>query len=104
MLTPRFLTFERAELAATRNLSLAVETRYQSESFLQNTGDSRFVLPAYLTLDASASWHVRGYEIVARGNNLTDSKKFGSGYASGGASYYYVLPPRNFFLTLKLDF
>jgi iron complex outermembrane receptor protein len=104
LLTPRFLTFERAELAATRHLNLAVETRYQSESFLQNTGDSRFVLPSYLTLDASASWHIRGYEIVARGNNLTDSRKFGSGYASGGASYYYVLPPRNFFLTLKLDF
>lgn len=104
LLTPRLVTFERAQFAATRDFSLALETRYQSRAFLQNTGDSRFVLPAAFNLDGSVSWHVRQYDLVVRGNNLTNSKKYGSGYASGGVSYYYVVPPRNLFVTAKLEF
>ena len=33
--------------------------------------------------------------MVLRVNNLTDSQRFSSGYASGGTPYYFVLPPRN---------
>jgi len=104
LLTPRFSTFERAQLAATRNLSLAVESRYTSRSYLQNNGDSRYVLPAAFNVDGAVSLHVREYEILLRGNNLTDSKKYGSGYASDGVSYYFVVPPRNYFVGLKLGF
>lgn len=104
LLTPRFLTWERAELAATRSVTVALEGRYQSRSFLGNTSDAHFVLPAYGTLDGSVSWHVRNYELLVRGNNLTNSAKYGSGYASGGDSYYYVIPPRNLFVTAKVDF
>jgi iron complex outermembrane receptor protein len=104
LLTPRFLTFERVAIAATRSLTLSAETRYQSRSFLQNTSDPRFVLPAMAQLDGSVSWHVRAYELVVRGNNLTNSKAYGSGYASGGASYYFVVPPRNVFVTAKVGF
>jgi iron complex outermembrane recepter protein len=104
LLTPHVTTFERAQLAATRNVSLALETRFASQSFLQNTGDSRYVLPAAFNLDGSVSFHLREYEILLRGNNLTDSKKYGSGYASDGVSYYFVLPPRNWFVTVKLGF
>jgi iron complex outermembrane receptor protein len=104
LLTPRLVTFERAQFAATRNLTVALETRYQSRAFLQNTGDSRFVLPAAFNLDGSLSWRVRQYEILVRGNNLTNSKKYGSGYAYGDVSYYYVVPPRNLFVTAKVSF
>jgi iron complex outermembrane recepter protein len=104
LLTPRLVTFERAQFAATRNVAVALETRYQSRAFLENTGDARFVLPAAFNLDGSVSWRVRQYEILVRGNNLTNSKKYGSGYASGGVSYYYVVPPRNLFVTAKLLF
>jgi iron complex outermembrane receptor protein len=104
LLTPRLVTFERAQFDAARDLSVALETRYQSRAFLQNTGDSRFVLPAAFNLDGSVSFHVRQYEMLLRGNNLTNSKKYGSGYASGGVSYYYVVPPRNLFVTAKVAF
>ena len=53
-------------------------------------------------MDGSLSWLFRRYELVVRGNNLTNSKKFGSGYASGGESYYFVVPPRNLFVTVKI--
>jgi iron complex outermembrane receptor protein len=104
LLTPRFQTFERAAIAATRLLTVSVETRYQSRSFLQNTSDPRYMLPATFDLDGSLGWQRGRYQIIARGNNLTNSKKYGSGYASDGVSYYYVLPPRNVFVTVGVGF
>lgn len=104
LLTPTVLTYARAAYNITHSLGLAVETRYQGDSFLQNTGDERFILPAYTDVSASASWKFHSYELIARVNNLTDNKKYGSGYESGGESYYFVLPPRNFFVTMKLGF
>jgi iron complex outermembrane receptor protein len=104
LLTPTFQSFVRGSLAATRNLELAVESRYQNRSYLTNTSDANLVLPAYSDVSASVSWHVGRYELLARVNNLGDSKKYGSGYASDGVSYYFVLPPRNFFVTMKVDF
>ena len=62
------------------------------------------MLPASLDVDVSASWHVKGYEIVGRINNLLDRNNYGSGYAGDGVPDYYVVPPRNFFVTLKLGF
>jgi iron complex outermembrane receptor protein len=104
LLTPRFSTFERAEFAVTRRLSLAAESQYTSRSFLQNTGDARFVLPAALTVNASASFRYRYAELVVRGNNLTDNEKFASGYVSGGSAAYYVVPPRNVFVSMRVMF
>ena len=89
----------------THALDLSLESRYQSRSFLQNTSDARYVLPASLDLDGSdrlARW--RATSSIVRGNNLTNSKKYGSGYASGGVSYYFVVPPRNVFVTAKVSF
>jgi outer membrane receptor protein involved in Fe transport len=84
-------------------VSLAVEGRYQSVSFLDNTSDRRYVLPDAFDMDASIAWRFAGQnELLIRGNNLTNSKKYGSGYASEGVSYYFVLPPRNVFVTLKI--
>ncbi len=102
LLTPTFQSFAHADFAATRALTFALETRYQNRSFLRNNGDARYILPAYTNVDASVSWHVNRYELLARMNNLTDSKKYGSGYESGGESYYFVLPPRNVFVTVKV--
>jgi len=63
-----------------------------------------FVLPSSFNLDGSVSWRWRAYELIARGNNLTNSQAFASGDASGGTSYYFVVPPRNLFLTAKATF
>jgi hypothetical protein len=95
---------QRVEHIPWRTVSLTVEHRYQSRSFLQNTGDARYVLPESSEIDAAATIRIGRHEIALRANNLSDSKKFGSGYASGGVSYYYILPPRNFFVTAKLSF
>jgi hypothetical protein len=98
------LMAQRAAFALTRAVTLTAEGRFQSRSFLQNTSDTRFVLPASFNLDGSVSWRIGAYELIARGNNLTNSRAFASGYASGGQSYYFVVPPRNVFLTAKATF
>lgn len=103
LLTPTFQSFVRAELATTRSTTFAIESRYQGRSYLTNTADANFTLPAYTDVSASITYHTGRYEILARANNLTDSKKYGSGYADGSEPAYFVLPPRNFFITLKLD-
>ena len=104
LLTPKLLSAQRASFALTHAITVSAEGRYQSRAFLQNTSDPRFVLPSSYNLDASISWHSKAFEVTARGNNLTGSDAFGSGYASGGVSYYYVVPPRNVFVTVKAMF
>lgn len=102
LLTPRATAYARAAFATSNYLWLAADLRYTGESFLQNNSDPHFILPAATTLDLSASLHQPGFELVFRANNVTDSRKYGSGYASGTGPAYYVLPPRNLFVTVKL--
>ena len=107
LLTPKVITAQRLEWdppgAGGRALAFWVEGRYTGQSQLDNTNSPDLILPAAYVVDGSAAWtFARRYAIVVRGNNLTDSKRYGSGYGSGTTPYYYVLPPRNLFVTLKL--
>ena len=104
LLTPRVITAQRLDWDPPRAVSLWVEGRYTAQSQLDNTGNPNLVLPAAYVLDASAIWHFAGgrHALELRGNNLTNSKRYGSGYGSGDTPFYYVLPPRNVFATLKL--
>jgi iron complex outermembrane receptor protein len=104
LLTPAVTTAQRIQLDATRRLSFAIEGRYTGKSQLDNTGDLRLTLPAAYLVDATASWRQGRVALTLRGNNLTNSKRFGSGYAGGATPYYYVLPPRNLFGALSLEF
>jgi outer membrane receptor protein involved in Fe transport len=102
LLTPRATAYGRAAFAPSKSVWLAADVRYTGESFLQNNSDPRFILPSATTVDLSASLHEPGFELLFRANNVTDSRKYGSGYASDGGPAYYVLPPRNLFVTVKL--
>lgn len=104
LLTPTFQSYARAQFAPGSHLDVALEGRYQDASYLENTGDRRYMLPAALTVDGAVTWHMGRSAIVVRGNNLTNSRKYGSGYAYDGVSYYYVLPPRSVFVTLTLGY
>jgi hypothetical protein len=102
LLTPRATAYGRAAFATSKYPLACRRLALHGESFLQNTSDPRFLLPAATTLDLSASLHEPGFELLFRANNVTDSRKYGSGYAAGSGPAYYVLPPRNFFVTVKL--
>jgi outer membrane receptor protein involved in Fe transport len=96
---------QRVDWTASRALSFSAEGRYTGQSQLDNTGNPALVLPAAYVVDAMAAWRLGGghHAIEARVNNLTNSKRYGSGYGSGDTPYYYVLPPRNLFVSYKLS-
>lgn len=106
LLTPEVLTMQRAELRVARWLSVAAEGRYTGESYLTNTGDRTFMLPSSYTLDGTLTFRVGRQELVVQANNLTNQRSYTSGYPDwdGTQSDYYVLPPRNFFVTARLAF
>ena len=106
LLTPRIVSAQRLEWQPTAALSFWGEGRYTSQSQLDNTGNPALVLPDAYVFDAAAVWRFASgrHALELRGNNLTNSKRYGSGYGSGDTPYYYVLPPRNLFVTLKLGF
>lgn len=104
LLTPRVLASQRVTARATPRLQLGVGGRYQGRSFLTNTGDARFVLPASYVVDGSVAWTHGRTGIALHANNLLDSERYGSGYTDGVESYYFILPPRNLLLTLTLRF
>ena len=105
LLTPSVITAQRLDWEATRSLSLWTEGRFTGQSQLDNTGNPSLVLPSAYVWDASVAWHITGrHALEVRGNNLMNSKRYGSGYGGGDTPYYYVLPPRNVFVTLQLGF
>jgi len=105
LLTPRFLTTHRLELAATPRLTLGAEGRYQSRAFLDNTGSPDRVLPDFYMADASARYAVDRYALVVRGVNVGDSQRFASGsVSSSGRVRYFVLPARALFATVEMTF
>jgi len=106
LLTPHLLANAHATLALTRTASVDIEGRYTGASYLRNTSERQFMLPAAFVLDAGLAWRVARdhLEVTVRGNNLGNSKRYASGYSDGVQSYYFVLPPRNAMLGVKVLF
>ncbi|HEX4935441.1 MAG TPA: TonB-dependent receptor, partial [Gemmatimonadaceae bacterium] len=103
LLTPRFVTTQRLDVAVARSLTLGAEGRYQSQAYLDNTSSADRVLPAFYVLDATARWTHDRYGLTLRGVNLGDSQRYGSGSVSSeGTVRYFVLPARAVFVTAEL--
>ena len=104
LLSPGLVTAARVRVAPTTALSLGLEGRYQSRAQLDNTGNRDLVLPDFGVVDATVRYTIGRHALAIRGANLGDSRRFGSGYASEGVPYYFVLPPRSVYVTAELSF
>jgi iron complex outermembrane receptor protein len=108
LLTPRLLTTHRLHVVPFESgtVEADVEGRYQSRSYLTNTGDASLVLPPSYLVSGSITWRYRRHAVTARVENLMDSRKFSSGYLDrySGKAAYYVIPPRSAFVTVKVGF
>ncbi|WP_396213444.1 TonB-dependent receptor [Gemmatimonas sp.] len=105
LLTPRFTSAHRVEVTPVSRLWVSVEGRYQSRAFLDNTSSPDRVLPDYYTLDATARLSLGRTSLTVRGQNLGDTRKFGSGaVSSSGRVRYFILPARALFVTAAYDF
>ncbi len=105
LLTPRFTSAHRVEVTPVSRVWVSVEGRYQSRAFLDNTSSPDRVLPDYYTLDATARLSLGRTSLTLRGQNLGDTRKFGSGaVSSSGRVRYFILPARALFVTAAYDF
>ena len=102
LLTPRFLTAQRVAVDVARGVTVELAGRYQSRSFLNNTGDPSLVLPSSYVADMAAHWSVRDHVLSLHVNNLTDSDGFAGGHVAFGEARYYVIPPLNVHLVMRL--
>jgi iron complex outermembrane receptor protein len=104
LLTPTVTANGSFTYALGRALQLSLDGRFVGRSFLANTSDARFTTPGRAVADASADWSLDRYSLGVRVNNLTSTPFYTGGYTDGTASYYYVLPPRNVFVTVRARF
>ena len=104
LLTPAFTSNQSLQFALTRSLSVGIDGRYVSRSYLANTGDARFVTPPAWLMDAAMTWSVRRVSVLAQLRNAFNREFFSGGYTDGTTSYYYVAAPRNLMLTTKVAF
>lgn len=105
LLTPEVTTAQRLTWSGWRRLTVSLGGFYTGQSQLDNTGDRNLVLPLSYVMNGLVEWRFGNgrHAIALRGENLTNSKRYGSGYG-GDRPYYYVLPPRSIFATLALGF
>jgi iron complex outermembrane receptor protein len=104
LLTPRLIANGALRYAFGRGLSTSLDGRFVGRSYLANTSDARFTTPGRATVDGSAAWTILRYTLAIRVNNLTNTPFYTGGYTDGVTSYYYVLPPRNVFVTIRARF
>ena len=101
LLTPRATANATLVYALGSAVRASVDGRFVGRSFLANTGDERFTTPGRATVDGSVAWSIDRYTLGVRANNLTSTRFYTGGYTDGTTSYYYLLPPRSWFVTLR---
>ena len=101
LLTPRAMANASLVYAFGTAVRATLDGRFVGRSYLANTGDDRFTTPGRATADASVGWSIDRYTLGIRANNLTSTRFYTGGYTDGATSYYYLLPPRSWFVTLR---
>ena len=104
LLTPSFVANHRVSFNLYGATRLQLDGRYVGSSFLSNTDDSRFVLPAAYTGDVALTMGLGPHMILVQLRNVADRRAYGSGYTDGSTSYFYVLARRNLIATARLRF
>ena len=104
LLTPRVLANAGLAWRATGAVRLTMDARHTGRSYLSNTGNDDFVLPAFTTADVGAEWRVGRLGVMAQVRNAANARAYRGGYTDGATSYYYPQAPRNYVATIKLGF
>jgi hypothetical protein len=104
LLTPRFTAAHDLRVRVTGLLGITVGGRYASRSYLANTGDPRFVLPAAYVSDLGVRVGDDGRSIQLIVYNVGDTDRYSGGYTDGATSYYYVHAARHATVTGRIRF
>ncbi len=104
LLTPRFTAVHDLRYSLARWLSVSLAGHYASRSFLANTSDDRFVLPAAYVADAGLRLGDERRSLQLIVYNAGDSRGYSGGYTDGATSLYYPYATRHFALTARTTF
>ncbi len=102
LMSPRFISGQRVSVAATRSLTLSLNSTYTSRAQLDNTGSAGLTLPASWIGNASAEWRIRRQALTVHVNNVTNADAYGGGHVAGGEARYFVVQPINFLVGARL--
>ena len=102
LLTPNFISNTTVSYNY-KWITIGVNGRYVSKSYLDNTQNDNYVTPEYFLLDSYVQLENKGVSLRMSVNNITNQRYFTGGYVTTTSSYY-VGAPRNFYLTLNYKF
>ncbi len=110
--TPSFMIAPSVNFQPFKSLSLGLDGRYVSESFMELGNDPDFIIPSYFVTNLNVNWTIT--ENVALGfwiNNLFDERYFTDGApvdfdfdGTPEGPGFRIQPPRNSLLSLKVNF
>jgi len=112
ILSPKFIINGSLAYSITPWLKTSIRARYVSDSFLELTNQPDLDLPAFVVADLELSISfLTNYLIKLQLNNIFDDRYYASGAPvdvdfdglTDGPGYL-VQPPRNFFITLSMNF
>jgi iron complex outermembrane receptor protein len=104
LLTPRIQSNQTAEMSLSRAVSLRLDGRYVGGSYLDNTENSAFVVPAFYGLNAQVSLRRGPAELRLQVNNLANEQIFTGGQTDGDTSFYFLQAPRHLMLSARVRF
>lgn len=102
LLSPKFMVNGFVDIRLTDKINGLISYRHLSSSFLDNTSNSSYELPAYDVFDASIKYSpLKKLSLIFNVNNILNEDYYNSGYVNSGSRAYFVAPTRNFYLTLN---
>ena len=105
VLTPALTSVQQATWRATRAVTLHVDGRWQSRSYLAPTGERRLSAPGFFVADGGATMSLGRHALLVQGRNVLDRRAFPAGdVSSSGVPRFFILAPRNVEATLRLAF
>ena len=84
-------------------VTLGINGRYVSKSYLDNTQNDNYVTPDFFLLDSYVQFDIKGLSLRVSVNNIANQRYFTGGYVTSTSSYY-IGAPRNFYFTLNYKF
>ena len=85
-------------------MKFGISERYVSQQYLANNGDGKFIVPESYVTNAHVTGSYRRSSLTLSINNIINARYFNSGYTDGVTSYYYIAAPRNFYITINMNF
>jgi iron complex outermembrane receptor protein len=103
ILTPALIINQEVAYRYNKHLLLAVNGRYQSESYINFANDA--AIKDYVLVNARIQYSLQRYVISFFVNNISHTKYYNNGsVAADGTRQYFVQAPRNVYLAFKYSF